>query len=94
MLEDGEWEDEEEAEDANIEFLIKMLKELDINSRQQEEKSSKRKTALENKRTKKLSKLQLVAETNPTALQETRAALRSEHEGQKFEVEKRIMSTY
>ena len=39
MLEDGEWEDEEKAEAANIDFLIKILKELDKTSRQQEEKS-------------------------------------------------------
>ena len=57
MLEDGEWEDEEKAEAANIDFLIKILKELDKTSRQQEEKSSKRKAAQESNRLKNMSKL-------------------------------------
>ena len=44
-------------DDANVNFLIGILKEVDISLRRQEEKSSKRKEALENKRKKKLSKL-------------------------------------
>ena len=40
LLEDGEWEEEEEVDDAKINILSNILKEVDI-SRRQEEKSSK-----------------------------------------------------
>ena len=41
LLEDGEWEEEEEVVDNKnkINFLSKILKEVDISSRRQEEKS-------------------------------------------------------
>ena len=44
------------SEDADLEFLMKILKELDIRLRQQEEKSSKLKAAMEKKKSKKMTK--------------------------------------
>ena len=66
LLEDGVWveEEAEEVENANVTFLVRMLKEQDICSRKQEEKTSKLKAAIEKKKEKKLTKLQLAADSN------------------------------
>ena len=55
---------EEEVKDANVTFLVRMPKEQDIYSRKQEEKASKLKAAMEKKKEKKLTKLQLAANSN------------------------------
>ena len=65
LLEDGDWvEEKEEAKDANVIFLVRLLKEQDIRLRQQEEKASKLKAGMEKKKEKKLTKVQLAAESN------------------------------
>ena len=66
LLEDGVWveEEAEEVENANVTFLVRMLKEQDICLRKQEEKASKLKAAIEKKKENKLTKLQLAADSN------------------------------
>ena len=66
VLEDGEWEEEEEVIDniIQINFRSKILKEVDISSKRQEEKAEKKQEALDRKK-KRQSKLQTIAASLP-----------------------------
>ena len=48
-----------------MDFMVKILEDVDIASKQQAEKTKKRKAALENKGKKKLTKLQIAASSIP-----------------------------